>query len=118
MARHDIQEAMEIDREFYFFIYDLSPLRYIVAEVKRLWSMSDGYRSASMLGDLRTDPSASAFHHRHHEMVRALRRHDHKTLVSIVLGERQELLERLGDMTPISSGHGEGLADREHLTAP
>jgi DNA-binding GntR family transcriptional regulator len=118
MARHDIQEAMEIDRDFYFFIYDLSPLRYIVAEVKRLWSMSDGYRSASMLGDLRTDPSASAFHRRHHEMVRALRRHDHKSLVSIVLGERQELLERLGDATPVFSGPGEALADGEHLTAP
>jgi DNA-binding GntR family transcriptional regulator len=117
MARRDIQEAMEIDREFYFFIYDLSPLRYIVAEVKRLWIMSDGYRSASMLGDLRTDPSASAFHRRHHDMVRALRRHDHKSLVSIVLRERQELLERLGGATGVISGTA-GPSDGERVTAP
>jgi DNA-binding GntR family transcriptional regulator len=97
LDRRGVADWMEIDRQFYFTIYDLSPLTRIVTEVKRLWSMADTYRSASMANTLQNDPQSTAYRRRHKNMIDALSRHDHKTLVGIVLRERTELLDKLGN---------------------
>lgn len=93
----NIAEALEIDRDFHFFIYSLSPRRFIVEEVKRLWSMCDSYRAASMRTLRRSDPEANSLLHGHTEIVDALRCRDHERLVGIVLGKRLELLEMVSD---------------------
>jgi DNA-binding GntR family transcriptional regulator len=93
---HNVAGAMEMDRNFYFEIYDLSPVNYIVMEAKRLWAMCDGYRRTSMTLNLEIDPEAEAFYQRHMGIVDALSRKNADQLVSLVLEERRSLLERLG----------------------
>lgn len=90
-----IVEAFEIDREVYFAIFELSPLRYVVAEVERLWSMADAYRTASMQVELERDPLALEFRLRHLGVVDAIARSDHEELVRIVIEERTGVLSRL-----------------------
>lgn len=104
LSRGQVTEAMELDRHFYFRLYDLSPLKYMVGEVKRLWTMADVFRRTSMIVHLQTDPDATGVRLRHRAMVRYLRTRELEKLVSTVIGERVELLERLS-----SHPAGEGL---------
>lgn len=95
LSRGQVTEAMELDRQFHFRLYDLSPLSYMVAEVKRLWAMAEGFRRTWMIVLLQADPAANGVRNRHKAMVRYLRTRDSDKLVSTVLEERLELLERL-----------------------
>lgn len=102
LGQRRVAEAMELDRQFYFAIYDLSTLRFIVEEAKRLWGMADVYRQMSMIDNLASDPTASRFQRRHRAMVRALNLGNLDELEEVVIGERTELLDRLSERMTLS----------------
>lgn len=101
LTERRIIDALHMDRQFYFCIYELSPLRYIIGEVERLWSMADAYRRASILVELAADPAASEFRRRHEAIMNAIADHDSEELVRIVIDERMGVLSRLtGRVSP------------------
>lgn len=78
-GRPDI--AMQELAEFYLGIYELSPRKLIVDEVKRLWVRTAAYRSLSV--DVTRDPARSA--QRLHVIVDILRARDVRRLREVLL---------------------------------
>lgn len=101
-----VVEAVEIDRHFYYSIYELSGLNYMVAEVERLWGMADAYRIASIQVELEVDPMASEFRRRHQKIIRAIASGDREELVRIVVDERMGVLSRLSSRMPPQGASG------------
>lgn len=91
---HDYHGVVAINREFHFTIFALSPLDLLRSEVKRLWDMSDFYRSLYSY-----DPVARQ---------RVL--HDHELIIdALERGDVDNLIARMQDHRDASRAHVEQL---------
>jgi len=89
----DIANALVEEQRFFFGIYDLSPLGFMVAEVKRLWAIADPYRTAAFTATRLGDPAGARFREGHDRILRALREHDHDAIIERILAGRRAVVE-------------------------
>ena len=94
MLKHDAEGLSEGQR-LYFAIYDLSPLRMMVREMKRYWSLADPYRIAFANTQLEQDPKCEWLFARHERLLRALTNHDMESLVDQIVSGTTLPLQRL-----------------------
>jgi DNA-binding GntR family transcriptional regulator len=95
LRTHDVPEALSEGQRLYFAIYDLSPLTFMVREVKRFWSLADPYRIALINTQLEQDPGCEWLEASHERLLRALAKHDMESLVDHVVGGTTLPLQRL-----------------------
>lgn len=81
-------------REFHRMIFELSPDKFLVREVMRLWSLTDRYRS--LLAHIHLTPKAVDRGER--EVVRRLERKDRKRLMEKFDADRAAVEEALADI--------------------
>lgn len=93
MRRGDLAEALTQEQDFYFSIYDLSPLSFMVNEVKRLWSIADPYRTAAFAGMMVTDPNVERLSNAHARILAALVDHDAEDIVDQVVTGRARVVQ-------------------------
>lgn len=101
----DAREAMEHDRTFCWLIWDLSPLKLIVAEAKRLWQQCDPHRASAF-----SDPSfvgalGTAYRERFDAYLECLTTQDRDGLVDYVVRERRAMTHFLnhGSVSEVDS---------------
>ena len=80
-------------REFHHAIFDLSPDKFLVREVMRLWSLSDRYRS--LLAHARVTPASID---RERELVALLARRDRRRLLAKFDADRTRIEGSLADI--------------------
>jgi DNA-binding GntR family transcriptional regulator len=107
MAVPDAPATVREERRFYFLVYDLSPLATVAAEARRLWSLSEVYRSAFFFGALSRPEFRDFVAERHRRIIDALEHGTPDTLAELVLEGRLAMERRLAGW----------LADREGFFA-
>jgi DNA-binding GntR family transcriptional regulator len=93
LGRGDLAEALTQEQQFYFSIYDLSSLSFMIAEVKRLWSIADPYRTAAFAGMMINDPSCERLRAGHARILEALVDRDVETIVEQVVSGRDRVVQ-------------------------
>jgi DNA-binding GntR family transcriptional regulator len=93
MVSGDLAEALTQEQHFYFSIYGLSPLSFMVGEVKRLWSIADPYRTAAFAGMMITDPTVERLRTGHIRIINALVEHVTEDLVDEVMTGRARVVQ-------------------------
>jgi DNA-binding GntR family transcriptional regulator len=93
VKKGDMHGALDAAREVSFAIFDLSPQELIVSETKRYWDMGMVYRALA-LGTV-NDPEARDLSEYYGRILKYLKRHDRKGLVSLNLKERSNIPMRL-----------------------
>lgn len=93
LRRGDLAEALTQEQQFYFSIYDLSSLSFMIAEVKRLWSIADPYRTAAFAGMMINDPSCDRLRAGHARILGALVDRDVETIVEQVVSGRDRVVQ-------------------------
>lgn len=74
-----MEEYRAVNQEFHFLIFESSPLALVVREVRRMWTLSEFYRSLYM-----HEPGApERVLHDHAEMIEAVRAGDLEALVAL-----------------------------------
>ena len=89
----DISSALVEEQCFFFGLYDLSPLGFMVNEVKRLWAIADPYRTAAFTATRLTDSGGTSMREAHDVFLDALRRHDHDAIIERILRGRRAVVE-------------------------
>lgn len=85
LARRDIATSLELERAIDYQIYDLSRLKIVVREVKRLWELADPYRYLAFAEPgLFSSTDAEGMRARHKRLFEALERQDHQALEQAV----------------------------------
>lgn len=79
-ARSDLTAMARLNSDFHFRMFTASGLDLVVAELRRVWQLSDGYRAYLLHDPL----SQKRIVDEHAEMVEALRVRDHERLVSLM----------------------------------
>jgi DNA-binding GntR family transcriptional regulator len=105
LRRGDLAEALTQEQQFYFSIYDLSSLSFMIAEVKRLWSIADPYRTAAFAGMMINDPSFDRLRSGHGRILEALVARDVETIVEQVVTGRDRVVQYVrGDNIALQPG--------------
>jgi DNA-binding GntR family transcriptional regulator len=86
-------DALDEERLFLFQLFDLSPLNFLAGEAKRLWDISEPYRSELNLAARTADPSLGRLRKTRREMLEIARRGDTEQLAEIVRAQRRSALE-------------------------
>jgi DNA-binding GntR family transcriptional regulator len=76
-AAGEVTAVVGLNREFHEAVFELSPLRTVHREVRRLWEMSDSYRALYLYG-----PARERIAGEHQEMLDALEARDLDGLVA------------------------------------
>lgn len=95
MLAGDLADALFEEQRFYFSVYDLSPLSFILAEVKRLWSIADPYRTAMFASMRLDDPTCERLAAGHARVVGALESGDLELIVNQVVNGRARVVATL-----------------------
>lgn len=95
LLRHDVPESLSEGQRLYFMIYDLSPLTFMVREVKRYWSLADPYRIAFINTQLENDPECGWLIANHERLLAALTNRDMESLVDRIVSGTTLPLQRL-----------------------
>lgn len=91
----NVHAALEGARSLYFNLYDLSALELLVREVKRLWSISDVYRSVALRTVRLSDPEAKSLRKMYRQLFACLAQRDPDALVEFNDRWRASTLARL-----------------------
>jgi DNA-binding GntR family transcriptional regulator len=94
IAADDISEVLRSNRDFHFTIFELSPMKQFKREIRRLWQLTEGYRTWWW----RSAEAADRIDAEHREIIDVLRRSDLERLV--VICNRH----RVGGLEPSISG--------------
>ncbi len=95
--------AMEHDRSFCWMIWDLSPLKLIVAEAKRLWQQCDPHRATAFSDPVFLDALTGAYRARFDAYLKFLAACDREGLVDYVIEERQAMVNFLNNRTTVAN---------------
>jgi DNA-binding GntR family transcriptional regulator len=99
LGARDVRAAMEHDRSFCWTIWELSPLKLIVAEAKRLWQQCDPHRARAFNDPLFVEALADAYQARFDAYLQFLAACDREGLVDYVMGERRAMVRFLSNRT-------------------
>jgi DNA-binding GntR family transcriptional regulator len=81
LARRDATTSLDLERTIDYWIYDLSRLKIVVREVKRLWELADPYRYLVFAEPgVFSSTDADGLRTRHERLFEALRARDHDAL--------------------------------------
>lgn len=83
--RQDFAGVLQLNRDFHFAIFDLSPLRQFRREARRLWQLSEGYSTQWWW---RTPEARTSIDSEHLEIVRLLDLFDLARLVDVCESHR------------------------------
>jgi DNA-binding GntR family transcriptional regulator len=86
-------DALDEERLFFFALFDMSPLGFLATEAKRLWDISEPYRSELNLAARTADPSLGRVRKTRREMLEVIRNGDREELGEIVRTQRRNALE-------------------------
>jgi DNA-binding GntR family transcriptional regulator len=86
-------DALGDEREFYFALFDLSRLTLFATEAKRLWDISEPYRSDLNSSATAADPTLATLRRTRREMLDAARLHDGVRLADLVRSQRRAALD-------------------------
>jgi len=86
-------DALDEERTFIFQLFDLSPLMFMAAEAKRLWDISEPYRSEMNLAAQIADPTLARLRTTRHEMLEVVRTGDADRVADIVFLQRSSALD-------------------------
>lgn len=89
----DVTGCIGADREFFFGIYDLSPLTFLRNEAQRLWDLASGLRSAAMVTAVSQEGFERRFRDNHARQFDALVHNDRLLLADLVVSERRAMIE-------------------------
>ena len=92
--KRNVTEWSRHHRDFHRMIFELSPDKFLVREVMRLWSLTDRYRS--LLADIHLTPKAIDLGER--EVVRLLEREDREGLMDKFASDRDAVEAALTDI--------------------
>lgn len=95
LQARDGRTAMERDRDFCWTIWDLSPLKVVVAEAKRLWNQCDPHRAGAFGSPAFVDALTQEYRARFDTYLHHLRERDRNGLVDYVLHERRTMVNFL-----------------------
>jgi DNA-binding GntR family transcriptional regulator len=95
MEALDAQRTVLQERRFYFQLYDLSPLRTVAQEARRLWSLSEVYRASFFFGALPSQEFRAYVTARHRQIIDTVARADGDRLAELVLEGRLTMESRL-----------------------
>lgn len=83
--RVDILAMRLSNQAFHFAMFDRSPMKLVVQELRRLWTLAMPYHAVYLY-----DPEARVrILEEHESMIDALRDHDNERLVSLMVGHRR-----------------------------
>jgi DNA-binding GntR family transcriptional regulator len=85
-------DALDEERLFLFRLFDLSPLNFLATEAKRLWDISEPYRSELNLAARTADPSLGRLRKMRREMLEIVRSGDRDELAEMVRTQRTNAL--------------------------
>ena len=86
-------DALDEERTFLFQLFDLSPLAFMASEAKRLWDISEPYRSELNLAAQIADRTLSNLRATRQAMLDAVRDEDADRVADIVFSQRSTALE-------------------------
>ena len=93
IAEARYSEALATEREFVFGLFDLSAQGRIAAEAKRLWDISEPYRSNLNVAATTADPTLGELRKSRREMLEAARAGEAVFLAEMVRTQRQSALD-------------------------
>lgn len=96
-AAGDVSACISADREFFFGIYDLSPLTYLGNEAKRLWDLASGFRSLRTTTGVAEQGFELRFRDMRVRQFRALLDNDRLLLADLVVSERRTMINVYAD---------------------
>jgi DNA-binding GntR family transcriptional regulator len=101
----DIPGISALNQRFHFTMFEMSGLDLVVAEIRRLWAMSDPYRTVHLYDQ----ESRKRVVREHRRMLAALRRGDNAAVVDLMEEHRtttmRDLDAALGLQTPGTTPH-------------
>jgi DNA-binding GntR family transcriptional regulator len=90
-----VEEAMRLNREFHFSMFELSPHKLIISEIDRWWNMSMAYRALSIaIWEQRAEMMSAA----HDAQIAALADKDYERLVELCREHRWVSLKRMSNL--------------------
>lgn len=99
----DIGRLQDASHDFYFAIYEWSPLKVFMDEANRIWRISEPYRAIMLANSARRDQIGAL----HEEIATALEERDRNELLRLVEARRSFTLSDLRNSlrSPVSAAH-------------
>ncbi len=95
IAAAAFSDALDEERTFFFQLFDMSPLGFMATEAKRLWDLSEPYRSEMNPAAQLVDPTLAKLRATRREMLDLVRDGDGERLAEVVFLQRSAALDLL-----------------------